>query len=89
MKTKIRSLTNPTTLKEVFKPVYETSITALIKEHCMELVAQLLFETDLSIAEIGQRIGYKSQSRFTTAFKAYFHTLPKEYRKSHQAPFIL
>ena len=42
------------------------------KEHHMELAARLLLETSLSIAEIGQRIGYESQSRFTSAFKTYF-----------------
>lgn len=77
-------LINPTTLKEVFKSVYGTSIAAHIKEHRMELAANLLLETDLSIAEVGQRVGYESQSRFTSAFKAYFQTLPKEYRKNHQ-----
>lgn len=79
-----RYLINPTTLKEVFKSVYGTSIAAHIKEHRMELAANLLLETDLSIAEIGQRVGYESQSRFTSAFKTYFQTLPKEYRKNHQ-----
>ncbi len=74
-------LINPTTLKEVFKSVYGTSIAAHIKEHRMEQAARLLLETNLSIAEIGQQVGYESQSRFTSAFKAYFHTLPKEYRK--------
>ena len=77
-------LINPTTLKEVFKSVYGTSIAAHIKEHRMELAARLLLETTLSIAEIGQRIGYESQSRFTSAFKAYFKVLPKEYRKNHR-----
>ena len=76
-------LINPTTLKEVFKSVYGTSIAAHIKEHRMELAANLLLETDLSIAAVGQQVGYESQSRFTSAFKAYFQTLPKEYRKNH------
>lgn len=77
-------LINPTTLKAVFKSVYGTSIAAHIKEHRMELAARLLLETDLSIAEIGQQIGYESQSRFAAAFKAYYHALPKEYRKSRR-----
>lgn len=76
---------NPTTLKEVFKAIYGTSLAAHIKEHRMELAAKLLTETDLTIAEIGQRIGYKSQSRFSSAFKAYFQVLPKEYRKGGAA----
>lgn len=77
-------LINPTTLKAVFKSVYGTSIAAHIKEHRMEQAAKLLLETELSIAEIGQQIGYESQSKFTSAFKAYYHTLPTEYRKNRR-----
>ncbi|MCQ2433128.1 MAG: AraC family transcriptional regulator [Clostridia bacterium] len=74
-------LMNPTTLKAVFKSVYGESIAAHIKEHRMEEAARLLRETDLSIAEIAERVGYDSQSKFTSAFKATFQVLPKEYRK--------
>lgn len=77
-------LINPTTLKAVFKSVYGASIAAHIKEHRMEQAAKLLLETELSIAEIGQQIGYESQSKFTSAFKAYYHALPTEYRKSRR-----
>lgn len=88
-------LINPTTLKEVFKSIYGTSIAAHIKEHRMEMAARLLLETNLSIAEIGQRVGYESQSKFTSTFKAYFQALPREYRKSpnriiqHSGPQVL
>ena len=75
-------LINPTTLKSVFKSVYGTSIAAYIREHRMELAARLLLETDLNMAEIGQRVGYESQSKFTAAFKVYYQMVPKEYRKS-------
>ncbi|MBD5484433.1 MAG: helix-turn-helix transcriptional regulator [Lachnospiraceae bacterium] len=75
-------LINPTTLKTMFKSVYGTSIAAHIKEHRMEKAAKLLRETSLSIAEIAESVGYDSQSRFTTAFKAYCGKLPKDYRNS-------
>ncbi|MDE7132757.1 MAG: AraC family transcriptional regulator [Lachnospiraceae bacterium] len=75
-------LINPTTLKTMFKSVYGTSIAAHIKEHRMEKAAKLLRETSLSIAEIAERVGYDSQSRFTTAFKAYCGKLPKDYRNN-------
>lgn len=74
-------LINPTTLKAVFRSVYGNSLAAHIKEHRMELAAKLLLETDLSMAEIGQQVGYESQSKFTSAFKAYYQMVPKEYRK--------
>lgn len=76
-----RYLINPTTLKAAFKAVYGNSIAAHMKEHRMEKAAQLLRESDMSIAEIAQAVGYDSQSKFTAAFKTAFQVLPKEYRK--------
>ncbi len=78
-----RYLMNPTTLKAAFKTVYGSSLAAHIKEHRMELAARLLRESDLSMAEIAQRVGYESQSRLTAAFKDYFGVLPTEYRQQH------
>lgn len=75
-------LMNPTTLKAIFKSVYGTSIAAHMKEHRMEQAAKLLRETGFSIAEIAGRVGYDSQSRFTTAFKEYSGKLPKDYRRN-------
>lgn len=76
-------LINPTTLKNMFKSIYGTSIAAHIREHRMEAAAKLLVSTDLSIAEIALKVGYDSQSRFSDVFKNYFHVLPKEYRRHH------
>ena len=75
-------LINQTTLKNVFKSVYGTSIAAHIKEHRMRQAAYMLTESNMNIAEIAQAVGYDSQSKFTTAFKAYFKVLPREYRKN-------
>ncbi len=74
-------LMNPTTLKKVFKDVYGTSLAAHIKQHRMKHAADLLSETDDSIAQIAFAVGYESQSRFTTAFKETYHMLPSMYRK--------
>lgn len=77
-------LINPTTLKTAFKTVYGTSLAAHIKKHRMEQAAKLLRETDMSIAEIAQAVGYDSQSKFTTAFKSLYQALPREYRKKRR-----
>lgn len=74
-------LMNPTTLKQMFKTIYGTSIAAHIREHRMEAAARLLAQTDMSIADIAQKVGYDSQSRFSTAFKEHYGMLPKEYRR--------
>ena len=72
---------NPTTLKEVFKDVYGTSIAAHLKEHRMEKAARLIRETDASMAEVARQVGYESQSKFTAAFKDQYGCLPTMYRK--------
>lgn len=72
---------NPTTLKAAFKAIYGNSIAAHIKEHRMKKAAEMLRESNMSIQEIAQTVGYDSQSKFTAAFKAYFNVLPKEYKK--------
>ncbi len=74
-------LMNPTTLKTAFKAVYGTSIAAHMKQHRMERAAKLLRESSMSVAEIAQAVGYDSQSKFAAAFKAYYHVLPREFRR--------
>ncbi len=76
-------LMNPTTLKSMFKAIYGTSIAAHIREHRMEYAAQLLQSSGLSIADIALKVGYDSQSRFSSVFKNQFHMLPKEYRRKY------
>lgn len=76
-------LINTTTLKNLFKAVYGTSIAAHIKEHRMEYAAHMLLNTNESIASIANTVGYDSQSKFTSAFKNAYHVTPREYRKSH------
>lgn len=74
-------LINPTTLKNAFKAVYGTSLAAHIKKHRMEQAARMLRETDRSMAEIAQAVGYDSQSKFASTFKKQFAVLPSAYRK--------
>lgn len=76
-------LINTTTLKNIFKAVYGTSIAAHVKEHRMEHAARMLLETNTSIADIASAVGYDSQSKFTSAFKDAYQVTPREYRKNH------
>lgn len=76
-------LINTTTLKNLFKAVYGTSLAAHIKEHRMEYAAKLLLETQDPVADIAGAVGYDSQSKFTAAFKEAYQMTPREYRKLH------
>lgn len=77
-------LINPTTLKILFKKEYGNSVAAHIREHRMEKAAELLRNSPMTMGEIAGKIGYANQSKFTSAFQAYFHMLPKEYRRMHR-----
>lgn len=78
-----RYLMNPTTLKAAFKTVYGDSLASHMNEHRMEHAAFLLCETTDSLAQIAKAVGYKNQSRFSTAFKNIYQIPPLEYRKIH------
>ena len=78
--------TNSTTLKATFKNVYGKPLAAHIKEHRMASAAALLRESDLSIFDVGRRVGYDSQSRFSEAFREYSGMLPSDYRSAPTVP---
>lgn len=76
-------LMNSTTLKAMFKSVYGDSLATHMKVHRMQHAAHLLTDTDMTLSEIAQAVGYESQSKFTAAFKNYYEILPREYRKKN------
>lgn len=78
-------LMNPTTLKNMFKTIYGKSIAAHIREHRMDYAAQLLRSSSLSIADIALKVGYDSQSRFSSVFKNQYQMLPKDYRRKYSS----
>ena len=80
-----RFLMNPSTMKALFKSVYGSSLASHIREHRMERAAELLRETDASMAEIAAAIGYESASKFSAEFRKAYGALPTEYRRAARA----
>lgn len=74
-------LINSSTLKQVFKAVYGRPIATYMKEYRIKKAKEILCTTNISIAELAQQLGYRSQSRFSEAFKDITGMLPTEYRK--------
>lgn len=75
---------NTSTLKEVFKAVYGQPIGAYMKGYRVEYAMKLLRETRLSIQEIAERVGYRTQGKFSQAFRDVAQMLPTEYRNQFQ-----
>lgn len=76
-------LINTATLKTTFKGIYGQPIGAYMKEYRMKQAAVLLRQTQKSIAEIANEVGYENQSKFATSFRDIMKISPVEYRKEN------
>ena len=54
--------------------------TEFIRKIKLEKAKELLEKTDLTVSEIGYKVGFSSPSYFTKCFKNYFGQIPKEIR---------
>ncbi|MDO4295574.1 MAG: AraC family transcriptional regulator [bacterium] len=73
---------SPTALKKCFRGVYGTSVYAYLRTYRLQVAKKLLMETELSVTEIANKIGYENPNKFTSAFKEMFGHSPTEFRKS-------
>lgn len=74
-------LINTSSLKSIFKAVYGLPIYAYVREYRIKKATELLRNSTDSISDIANAVGYKTQSKFTQAFKDIINILPTEYRK--------
>ncbi|MFT5480026.1 MAG: AraC family transcriptional activator of pyochelin receptor [Bacteroidia bacterium] len=89
----IEHLDNPPTLKDLakkigmneynlkigFKNVYGLPVFKYVQEYKLNLAKRHLREGSLQVAEIADKIGYKSSSHFIDAFKKKFGITPKKF----------
>lgn len=69
------------TLKRCFKGVYGVTIHQFIKECRMNEAKRLLQDTDDSILQIANAVGYENGSKFTSTFKDSIGMTPSDFRK--------
>ncbi len=66
---------------KVFKTIYGESPYQYLKRIRINLAAQRLLETKMSILEICNSVGYDNPSKFSGAFKSVIGVLPRTFRK--------
>ena len=76
-------LFNTATLKNTFKGIYGQPIGTYMKEYRMKQAAVLLRQTQDTIAEIANKVGYENQSKFASAFRDVMKIAPVEYRNQN------
>lgn len=76
---------NTQKLKLGFSYFFHTSIYQYICVLRMSIASNLLCETDLSINDIANQVGYKSCSKFSNMFRRHYNDTPSNYRKQLQS----
>ena len=74
--------------KYVFKAVTGRSFSDYITQKRMELACELLVQSNLYVAEIAYRLGYKNAGSFSVQFKNYTGVLPSNYRLNRACDII-
>jgi transcriptional regulator, araC family len=70
-----------TTMKNCYKSVYAETVNDTIIKKRLEVAANLLKDSSLSITEIALQVGYTDHSKFSNAFKKKYQLTPSEYKK--------
>lgn len=68
-----------------FKDLYNTTINGYTRKIRMTKAMELLYDTDLKIAEIAKKVGYCGDGYFQKAFKEAYGITPKQMRKDIQS----
>lgn len=74
----------PKYFSRIFKEIYGVSVTEYIKRQRIAESCRLLLETDLSIEEIQNQVGYGEDVHFFKYFQAICGCTPSVYRKSRK-----
>ena len=77
---------SPGKLKYCFKAELGHTVYGYLTDVRMRCAEGLLANTDLGIAHIAERVGYKKPGAFAAAFRKRTGRLPKDVRKSRSVP---
>ncbi|MHA0858246.1 helix-turn-helix domain-containing protein [Paenibacillus sp. CMAA1364] len=76
--------TSPKYFSSYFKKTFGVNYVEYVNKVRLAHARELLKETNLTIAEIGEKIGYLNASTFTTTFKKYLGVSPSVYRNTER-----
>ncbi|MFW6035546.1 MAG: AraC family transcriptional regulator [Halothermotrichaceae bacterium] len=67
-------------VRQIFKDVLNSSISAYILHERVEKVKELLLNTDMNVTDIGENAGFQSKSHYYATFKKEVGITPGQYR---------
>ena len=72
-------------LARLFRANLDTTFGQYVEKRRMEIAKRLLCETNLSIGEIAEKVGYSDQNYFTVCFRKNTDKTPMQYRSSEKS----
>lgn len=75
---------HPSYIWRVMKHTKDMSFTDYIAGQKLELAKKMLAETEVSVAEIAERLSYSNAQNFIRVFKKHMGMTPGQYRKTHR-----
>ena len=75
------ALMSASKLKKDFKRFFNMGMYEYYQKNRMHIAKELLISGKYSISEVGNKVGYKNMSNFSSAFKKEFNHLPKDFKK--------
>ncbi|MBQ9131726.1 MAG: helix-turn-helix transcriptional regulator [Clostridia bacterium] len=75
-----KSFYNPSYFSRMFKQKFGSSLTDYVRRRRVLLATQLLADTDLSVDEVIERVGFSDRSAFYHSFSKEMGMTPAEYR---------
>lgn len=75
---------SPTALKQGFRQIYGKTVHSAVTDCRLERAAALLLETELTVLQISQEVGYGSTSHFSAMFRRKYYLSPSDFRKRNK-----
>ena len=75
-----RAATSPRQLRRAFSEIGGVSFRSFLTNARMARAADLLAATDIPVAEVARRVGYRQPGQFTKAFNRAYATMPAAFR---------
>lgn len=72
---------DPSYVSDLFKKKTGSTLTHYVQNRRIQAARMLLEETDLTVSDIGRKVGFENDNYFIKIFKRWCDVTPSEYRK--------
>ena len=71
---------NDRKLKQGFRQLFDTTVFGYLRDYRMKQAQHLLYQSQMTVAQVANKVGYSNPEAFSTAFKRKIGVSPKAYQ---------